>query len=144
MLRDVSFHASRRARWSASSGPTGSGKSTVVSLVPRFRDTDAGTIKIDGVDICEYQLHPFVRQIGFVLQDTVLFRGTVRDNIAFGRPDATEDEISRRGQLANADDSSCACPRATTARSATAGDACPAVSASASGSPAPSSATARS
>ena len=85
-------------------GPTGSGKSTVVSLIPRFRDPDAGRITIDGVDICDYKLHGLRCQIGFVLQDTVLLRGTVRDNIAFGRPDATEDEIVEAAKLANADE----------------------------------------
>ena len=84
VLRDVSFRISP-GQMVGIVGPTGSGKSTVVSLLPRFRDTDAGTIRIDGVDICQYLLHPLRRQIGFVLQDTVLFRGTVRDNIAFGR-----------------------------------------------------------
>ena len=83
-------------------GPTGSGKSTFVSLIPRFRDTDSGYIRIDGVDICDYQLHPLRRQIGFVLQDTVLFRGTIRENIAIGRPEATEDEIIAAAKLANA------------------------------------------
>ncbi|MCV7229812.1 ABC transporter ATP-binding protein [Mycolicibacterium komossense] len=85
-------------------GPTGSGKSTVVSLVPRFRDPNGGHIRIDGVNICEYKLHPLRRQIGFVLQDTVLFRGTVRENIAFGRPDASEEEIIAAAKLANADE----------------------------------------
>ena len=83
-------------------GPTGSGKSTIVSLIPRFRDADTGTITIDGVDIRDYTLHGLRAQIGFVLQDTVLLRGTVRDNIAFGRPDATEDEIVHAAKLANA------------------------------------------
>jgi ABC-type multidrug transport system fused ATPase/permease subunit len=83
-------------------GPTGSGKSTVVSLIPRFRDPDAGSITIDGVDIRDYKLRGLRSQIGFVLQDTVLLRGTVRDNIAFGRPDATEDEIIEAAKLANA------------------------------------------
>ena len=103
VLRDITFRIAP-GQMVGVVGPTGSGKSTVVSLVPRFRDTDAGTIQIDGVDICEYQLHPFRRQIGFVLQDTVLFRGSVRDNIAFGRPDATEDEIVEAARLANADE----------------------------------------
>lgn len=103
VLRDISFRITP-GQLVGIVGPTGSGKSTVVSLVPRFRDTDAGTIQIDGVDICEYQLHPLRRQIGFVLQDTVLFRGTVRDNIAFGRPDATDDEIIEAARLANADE----------------------------------------
>ncbi|MBV8927825.1 MAG: ABC transporter ATP-binding protein [Mycobacteriaceae bacterium] len=83
-------------------GPTGGGKSTIVSLIPRFRDVDAGTIKIDGVDIRHYKLRELRSQIGFVLQETVLLRGTVRDNIAFGRPDATEDEIVEAAKLANA------------------------------------------
>ena len=85
-------------------GATGSGKSTVVSLIPRFYDPTAGTIKIDGVDISGYKLYGLRSQIGFVLQDTVLFTGTVRDNIAFGRPDATEDEIIQAAKLANADE----------------------------------------
>jgi ABC-type multidrug transport system fused ATPase/permease subunit len=103
VLRDVSFTISP-GQLVGIVGPTGSGKSTVVSLVPRFRDTDAGTIKIDGVNICDYQLHPLRRQIGFVLQDTVLFRGTVRENIAFGRPEATDEEIIAAAKLANADE----------------------------------------
>ncbi len=103
VLKDISFTISP-GQLVGVVGPTGSGKSTVVSLVPRFRDTDAGTIKIDGVDICDYELHPLRRQIGFVLQDTVLFRGSVRDNIAFGKPDATLDEIVAAAKLANADE----------------------------------------
>jgi ABC-type multidrug transport system fused ATPase/permease subunit len=83
-------------------GPTGSGKSTVASLIPRFRDPDAGRITIDGVDIRDYKLRELRSQIGFVLQDTVLLRGTVRDNIAFGRPDATDDDIVAAAKLANA------------------------------------------
>ncbi|HUO38328.1 MAG TPA: ABC transporter ATP-binding protein [Mycobacterium sp.] len=83
-------------------GPTGSGKSTLVSLIPRFRDPDAGVIRIDGVDISDYTLHGLRGQIGFVLQDTVLLHGTIRENIAFGRPDASDDEIVVAAKLANA------------------------------------------
>ena len=83
-------------------GPTGSGKSTIASLIARFRDADSGTIRIDGVDVRDYRLRKLRSQIGFVLQDTVLLRGTVRDNIAFGRPDATDDEIVQAARLANA------------------------------------------
>ena len=83
-------------------GATGCGKSTIASLIPRFRDPDAGGITIDGVDIRDYALRKLRAQIGFVLQDTVLLRGTVRDNIGFGRPDATEDEIVEAAKLANA------------------------------------------
>jgi ABC-type multidrug transport system fused ATPase/permease subunit len=103
VLRDVSFTISP-GEFIGVVGPTGSGKSTVVSLVPRFRDSDAGTIKIDGVNVCDYQLHPLRRQIGFVLQDTVLFRGTIRENIAFGRPEATDEEVVAAAKLANADE----------------------------------------
>jgi len=103
VLRDVSFTISP-GEFVGIVGPTGSGKSTVVSLVPRFRDSDAGTIQIDGVNVCDYQLHPLRRQIGFVLQDTVLFRGTIRENIALGRPEATDDEVVAAAKLANADE----------------------------------------
>jgi ABC-type multidrug transport system fused ATPase/permease subunit len=85
-------------------GATGGGKSTVVSLIPRFYDPGAGRVLIDSVDLREYKLQGLRSQIGFVLQDTVLFRGTVRDNIAYGRPDASEDEIVAAAKLANADE----------------------------------------
>ena len=85
-------------------GGTGSGKSTVVSLIPRFYDPTSGRVLIDGVDLRDYQLHPLRQQIGFVLQDTVLFSGTIRENIAYGRPDATDAEIVAAAKLANADE----------------------------------------
>jgi ABC-type multidrug transport system fused ATPase/permease subunit len=101
VLRDISFTISP-GQMVGIVGPTGSGKSTLVSLIPRFRDPDAGTITIDGMDIRGYKLRGLRGQIGYVLQDTVLLRGTVRDNIAFGRPDASEDEIIEAAKLANA------------------------------------------
>ncbi len=85
-------------------GPTGSGKSTVVSLIPRFYDVDKGSVKIDGRDVRDYKIHPLRDQVGYVLQDTVLFRGTILENIAFGRPNATRDEIVEAAKLANADE----------------------------------------
>ena len=86
-------------------GGTGSGKSTIVSLIPRFYDPTGGRVLIDGVDVRDYQLHPLRRQIGFVLQETVLFHGTIRDNIAYGRPGiATEEEVVAAAKLANADE----------------------------------------
>ncbi|MGA2688974.1 MAG: ABC transporter ATP-binding protein [Candidatus Korobacteraceae bacterium] len=85
-------------------GPTGSGKSTVVSLIPRFYDVKSGTVKIDGRDVRDYKIHPLRDQIGYVLQDTVLFRGTILENIAFGRPNATREEIVDAAKLANADE----------------------------------------
>jgi subfamily B ATP-binding cassette protein MsbA len=72
--------------------------------VPRFYDPSGGRILIDGVDIRDYSLRGLRRQIGFVLQDTVLFGGTIRDNIAYGRSDATEAQIVTAAQLANADE----------------------------------------
>ncbi|MEH1167672.1 ABC transporter ATP-binding protein [Micromonospora sp. CPCC 205539] len=74
-------------------GPTGAGKTTLVNLVMRFYELDAGRITLDGVDITEMRRDDLRGRIGMVLQDTWLFGGTIRDNIAYGRPDATEDEI---------------------------------------------------
>jgi ATP-binding cassette, subfamily B, multidrug efflux pump len=74
-------------------GPTGAGKTTLVNLVMRFYDVDRGRITLDGVDIAAMPRADLRRQIGMVLQDTWLFEGTIRDNIAYGRPGATEDEI---------------------------------------------------
>jgi len=85
-------------------GGTGGGKSTVVSLIPRFYDPSGGRILIDGVDLRDYTVQGLRGQIGFVLQDTALFRGTIRDNIAYGRPDATQEEIVQAAKLANADE----------------------------------------
>jgi ABC-type multidrug transport system fused ATPase/permease subunit len=103
VLRDINFTIDA-GQTVGIVGPTGSGKSTAVGLIPRFRDADAGTITIDGTDIRDYKLHGLRTQIGFVLQDTVLLRGTIRDNIAFGRPDATDDDIVLAAKLANADE----------------------------------------
>jgi subfamily B ATP-binding cassette protein MsbA len=85
-------------------GPTGGGKSTIVSMIPRFYDPSTGRVLIDGVDLRDFTLQGLRAQVGFVLQDTVLFRGTVRDNIAYGRPSATEAEIAEAAKLANADE----------------------------------------
>jgi ABC-type multidrug transport system fused ATPase/permease subunit len=85
-------------------GHTGVGKTTLASLVPRFYDVDSGRVLVDGVDVRDYKLQRLRDQIGFVLQDTVLFRGTIRENIAYGRPEATEGEIVEAARLANADE----------------------------------------
>jgi subfamily B ATP-binding cassette protein MsbA len=103
VLKDVSFRIAP-GEIVGLVGPTGSGKSTVVSLIPRFYDPTGGRVRVDGVDVRDYALQPLRRQIGFVLQDTVLFRGTIRDNIAYGRPGATDGEIRAAAKLANADE----------------------------------------
>ncbi|MDC5698172.1 ABC transporter ATP-binding protein/permease [Intrasporangium calvum] len=74
-------------------GPTGAGKTTLVNLIMRFYELDAGRITLDGVDIRDLTRHGLRSRIGMVLQDTWLFAGTIRDNIAYGRPDATEEEV---------------------------------------------------
>jgi subfamily B ATP-binding cassette protein MsbA len=85
-------------------GTTGSGKSTLMNLLPRFYDVTSGTILLDGVDVRKYRLNALRNQFGYVTQDTILFRGTVLDNIAFGRPGATREEIVTAAKLANADE----------------------------------------
>ncbi|EKS33230.1 ABC transporter ATP-binding protein [Afipia clevelandensis] len=103
VLRDVSFEI-RPGQVVGIVGPTGSGKSTVLSLIPRFYETTFGRILIDGQDIREMKLAALREQIGFVLQETVLFRGTIRENIAYGRPGATDEEIIAAAKVANADE----------------------------------------
>jgi ABC-type multidrug transport system fused ATPase/permease subunit len=83
-------------------GPTGGGKSTIVGLIARFYDPTSGKVLIDGEDVTEFRLDALRDQIGFVLQDTALFYGSVRDNIAYGRPGATEEEIIEAAILSNA------------------------------------------
>jgi ABC-type multidrug transport system fused ATPase/permease subunit len=85
-------------------GATGGGKSTVASLIPRFYDAVGGRVLIDGVDVKDYDLKGLREQIGLVLQDTVLFRGTIEDNIAYGRPGATRAEVEEAARLANAEE----------------------------------------
>jgi ATP-binding cassette, subfamily B, multidrug efflux pump len=79
-------------------GPTGAGKTTLVNLVMRFYDVDGGRITLDGVDIAQMRREDLRGQIGMVLQDTWLFEGTIRDNIAYGRPEATKEEILEAAQ----------------------------------------------
>ena len=101
VLRDVSFRI-EPGQLVGVVGTTGGGKSTVVSLIPRFYDADCGRVLIDGSDVKDVTKASLRGQIGFVLQDTVLFRGSIRDNIAYGRPGATESEIAAAARLANA------------------------------------------
>jgi ABC-type multidrug transport system fused ATPase/permease subunit len=83
-------------------GPSGSGKSTLVSLIPRFYDPQSGVVTIDGRDVREFTIRSLRRQIAFVLQETQLFHATVWQNIAYGKPEATRDEVIRAAQLAQA------------------------------------------
>lgn len=85
-------------------GPTGSGKSTIVGLIARFYDPTSGHIFIDGKDITDFTLDGLRNQLGFVMQDTILFYGSVFENIAYGKPDATAKEIIEAAKLANADE----------------------------------------
>jgi len=85
-------------------GPTGVGKSTLASLIPRFYDVTSGSITLDGHDIRDLTLESLRRQISIVLQDVFLFHGTVRENILFGRPNATEGEMIEAAKIANAHD----------------------------------------
>jgi ABC-type multidrug transport system fused ATPase/permease subunit len=101
VLRDVNFNIDA-GQLIGVVGATGGGKSTVVGLIPRFYDPGAGRVLVDGVDVREFKLEGLRSQIGFVLQDTVLFCGTVRDNIAYGRPGASEADIIVAAKLANA------------------------------------------
>jgi len=103
VLRDVNL-VIRPGQRIGLCGATGGGKSTVLSLIPRFFDPTGGRILIDGVDVVDYRLDRLREQIGFVLQDTVLFAGTIRENIAYGRLDATPDEIVAAARMANAHD----------------------------------------
>lgn len=103
VLREVTFHI-QPGQMVGVVGPTGGGKSTIVSLIPRFYDPTAGSIHIDGVDIRDYKLQGLRNNIGYVLQETMLFQGTVRENIAYGRAGATEEEIMNAAKLADVDE----------------------------------------
>jgi ATP-binding cassette subfamily B protein len=85
-------------------GRTGSGKSTIARLIPRFYDVDEGSLTLDGLDVRDITLQSLRANVGLVLDDSFLFSGTVRENIAFGRPDASEDEIVAAAQAAGAED----------------------------------------
>ncbi len=84
-------------------GPTGAGKTTLVNLILRFYELDGGKILLDGVDIAEMSRDDLRSRIGMVLQDAWLFGGTIRDNIAYGRPDATEEEIQAAARISYVD-----------------------------------------
>jgi len=85
-------------------GATGSGKSTLINLVPRFYDTSSGRVLIDGVDVRQIKEDSLLAHIGIVSQESILFSGTIRDNIRYGRPDATDEEVTAAARAAQAHD----------------------------------------
>lgn len=103
VLRDVSFQA-EPGTTTALVGSSGSGKSTLIGLVMAFYRPDSGSVRIDGRDLSSLRLRDFRSQLGVVLQDNFLFDGTIRENIAFARPDATDEEIRIVGRIAHCDE----------------------------------------
>ncbi len=101
VLSHVSFEA-QPGQTVALLGATGSGKTTIINLIPRFYDVSEGAVLIDGYDVRDVKIASLRRQIGIVLQETTLFSGTIRDNIAFGKPDASMDEIIAAAKAAAA------------------------------------------
>lgn len=102
VLKDVSFTA-EPGQTIAIVGPTGAGKTTIINLIPRFYDVTSGAVRIDGIDVRDVSMKSLREQIGIVLQDTFLFSQSVMDNVRFGRPDATDEEVMAAIKLANAD-----------------------------------------
>jgi ATP-binding cassette, subfamily B, bacterial len=101
VLKDISFKI-EAGTVAALVGPTGAGKSTIISLIPRFYDPDSGVVKIDGQDVRLFRQKSVRDQVSFVLQETVLFHATVWRNIAYGKPGASRNEILQAAQLSNA------------------------------------------
>jgi subfamily B ATP-binding cassette protein MsbA len=101
ILTDLSFHI-EPGQVAALVGPTGAGKTSIISLIPRFYDPASGHVKIDGQDVRNYTQKSIRQQISFVLQETLLFRAPIWKNIAYGKPEATREEILRAAKLANA------------------------------------------
>ena len=103
VLRGISFEA-RPGEVVALMGPAGSGKTTIVNLLPRFYDVSAGRITIDGIDVRDVTLQSLRRAVGIVQQDLFLFSATIRDNIAYGAPWATQADIERAAKIARIHD----------------------------------------
>jgi ATP-binding cassette subfamily B protein len=103
VLSDITFTA-EPGETVAILGATGSGKSTLINLIPRFYDVADGRVTIDGVDVRDIEMETLRRNIGMSLQDTLLFSGAIRDNIRYGRPDATEEEVVEAAKAAQAHD----------------------------------------
>ncbi|MBE0690545.1 MAG: ABC transporter ATP-binding protein, partial [Anaerolineae bacterium] len=103
VLRGVSFET-QPGQMIAIVGPTGAGKTTIINLLPRFYDVTEGAVKIDGIDVRDVTLRSLRSQIGIVLQDTFLFSDTVMENIRYGRPNATDDEVIVAAKMVAADE----------------------------------------
>ena len=102
VLKDVSFTV-QPGQTVAIVGPTGAGKTTIINLIPRFYDVTGGAVRIDGIDVRDVSMKSLREQIGIVLQDTFLFSASVMENVRFGRPNATDEEVMAAIRLANAD-----------------------------------------
>ncbi|WFB61153.1 MULTISPECIES: ABC transporter ATP-binding protein [Paenibacillus] len=103
VLRDISFKV-RPGQHVAIMGATGSGKTSLVSLLPRLYDVTSGQIRIDGTDVRRMELSALRERIGIVLQESILFTGTIRDNIRYGKPDASDEEVMASAKAAQAHD----------------------------------------
>lgn len=103
VLKDVSINVDK-GEMVALVGPTGSGKTTIMNLLNRFYDVNDGSVVIDGIDIRDYDLDALRRHVGIVLQESVLFSGTIKDNITFGKPDASDEEVINVAKQANIHD----------------------------------------
>jgi ATP-binding cassette, subfamily B, putative efflux pump len=103
VLRDVNFRVEPGEKV-ALVGPSGAGKSTVVSLIPRFYDVDSGAVRVDGHDVRDLTVESLRQQVGMVLQTPILFSGSILDNVRYGRPDATDQEVVEACRAANAFD----------------------------------------
>ncbi|MBU8900094.1 ABC transporter ATP-binding protein/permease [Corallococcus sp. M34] len=110
VLRDVTFQV-RRGQTVALVGKTGAGKTTVASLVPRFYDVTSGTVRLDGHDVRQVTRASLRQQLAMVLQEPVLFSGTIADNIGYGKPDATREEIEAAARAVHAHDFIAALPK---------------------------------
>lgn len=103
VLHDIEFEA-KPGQVVALLGPTGAGKSSLVNLIPRFHDVTSGKVTVDGVDVRDMEISSLRDRVGIVLQKSLLFSATIRENIAYGNPDATEEEIIAAAKAANAHD----------------------------------------
>lgn len=103
VLKDITFTA-KKGETVAFIGSTGSGKSTLINLIPRFFDVTEGAVKIDDVDVRDYDLKALRKKIGFIPQKALLFRGTIADNLRFGKEDAAEADFAHAVEVAQAKD----------------------------------------